>query len=77
MDFFIVITSSIELSMSNSHLQSLRAIRLLRALRPLRVISYNNQLKIVINALFKSIKGIFNTCVILMIVTYIESIIAV
>ena len=43
-----------------SALKSLKALRALRALRPLRVISRNEGLKLVVNALFSSLPALGN-----------------
>ena len=63
LDFFVVIVSVTNLAIgseSNPALKSLRALRALRALRPLRMISRNEGLKIVVNALFAAIPQLGN-----------------
>ena len=61
LDFIIVIVSILSLAASgNDNLRSLRSLRTLRALRPLRVISRRPGLRLVVNALFSSIKAICN-----------------
>lgn len=68
MDFVIVVTSIIELYLTNSTLYMIKIIRLLRTLRPLRFISRNLSMKIVVNALIASIKGIFNVAIVVIII---------
>ena len=61
LDFVIVIVSILALSASDSGgLKSLRSLRALRALRPLRMIARWPGLRLVVNALFASVKAILN-----------------
>lgn len=62
LDFSIVCVSILPLFIGpgNSSLKSLRSLRTLRALRPLRFISRRPGLKLVVNALFRSIPSIAN-----------------
>lgn len=41
LDFFIVVTSNIDMSLSNTDIPALKVLRMLRMIRPLRVISHN------------------------------------
>ena len=41
LDFFIVITSAIDMMLSNTNIPALKVLRMLRMIRPLRVISHN------------------------------------
>ena len=62
-----MIVSLINLSIGSdgsSALKSLRSLRALRALRPLRMISKNEGLKIVVNALFAAIPQLGNVTMI-------------
>mmetsp|Transcript_15907 Transcript_15907/g.24536 ORF Transcript_15907/g.24536 Transcript_15907/m.24536 type:complete len:213 (+) Transcript_15907:5159-5797(+) len=64
-DFFVVMASLIDLVFSiigvdMQSLQALKALRALRALRPLRVISKNEGMRLVVNALFASIPSMTN-----------------
>jgi hypothetical protein len=68
MDFFIVLTSMMDLILSSVDLPFIKILRLLRTLRPLRFISHNISMKLVIVALFESIGGIFNVIVVVLIV---------
>ncbi|CAG9334678.1 unnamed protein product [Blepharisma stoltei] len=68
LDFFIVIVSIIDLSLSGFNFSAIKALRLLRTLRPLRFISHNISMKIVITALLESMISVFNvTCVMLIV----------
>ena len=66
LDFVVVMASLIDYHItlssgsSNSSLKSLKAFRALRALRPLRMISRNEGLRLVVNALFASLPGMTN-----------------
>jgi len=57
LDFVVVSTSIIDQSgITNIHsLKALKTLRVLRALRPLRVVSRNENLKIIVDALFQTI----------------------
>uniref|UniRef100_H2YKN6 Sodium channel protein n=1 Tax=Ciona savignyi TaxID=51511 RepID=H2YKN6_CIOSA len=77
LDFFIVVVSLISLSLeivalqqqgkSNTDLSSLRVLRSLRAFRPLRAMSRFEGIKVVTDALFRSIPAILNVFVICLI----------
>ena len=63
LDFTVVVASVVNFSLSGSGggiLSSLKALRALRALRPLRVISRNQGLKLVVNAIFSTIPAMMN-----------------
>eukprot|EP00746_Dinoflagellata_sp_MGD_P070983 gnl/MRDRNA2_/MRDRNA2_28979_c0_seq1.p1 gnl/MRDRNA2_/MRDRNA2_28979_c0~~gnl/MRDRNA2_/MRDRNA2_28979_c0_seq1.p1 ORF type:complete len:1603 (-),score=314.70 gnl/MRDRNA2_/MRDRNA2_28979_c0_seq1:143-4951(-) len=64
LDGVVVIVSLIDLFAGNSGLQALKTLRILRALRPLRVISRNENLKLVVNTLFKSIPELCNLLIV-------------
>lgn len=61
-DFFVLIQNSN--SVNTQQLNSLKALRALRALRPLRMISRNEGMKLVVNALFASIPSMTNVLVV-------------
>jgi hypothetical protein len=71
LDFFVVIASLVDFGFTvgnsdvdTNQLKSLKALRVIRALRPLRMISRNEGLKIVVNALFSSIPAMTNVLVV-------------
>jgi hypothetical protein len=65
LDFVIVIVSVLSLAArNNAALSSLRSLRTLRVLRPLRMISRAPGLKLVVNALFRSVPAIINVVLI-------------
>lgn len=64
LDFFIVVTSLIDVSFSGVNLQIIKIFRLLRILRPLRFISHNSSMKTVVIALLSSTSGIFNVMIV-------------
>ena len=63
LDFFIVTTAIIDMTMSGVDLSILK---LFRTLRPLRIISRNPDLKIIISSLVESIGGVLNVIVIIL-----------
>eukprot|EP00736_Rhodelphis_marinus_P012787 Rmarinus@m.2580 len=56
LDFLIVLVSWLNIGLSGVDLSFLKSLRALRALRPLRVISRVPELKMVVNALFRTVK---------------------
>ena len=64
LDFFIVMASIADMSLSGSDIKSLKVLRLLRTLRPLRVISHNVALKMIVVALLESVGGIINVSIV-------------
>lgn len=51
LDFFIVIASFVDVSVSSINLSFVKILRLLRTLRPLRFITHNRSMKILVSAL--------------------------
>eukprot|EP00330_Aristerostoma_sp_ATCC50986_P012807 CAMPEP_0114575116 /NCGR_PEP_ID=MMETSP0125-20121206/25_1 /TAXON_ID=485358 ORGANISM="Aristerostoma sp., Strain ATCC 50986" /NCGR_SAMPLE_ID=MMETSP0125 /ASSEMBLY_ACC=CAM_ASM_000245 /LENGTH=126 /DNA_ID=CAMNT_0001762603 /DNA_START=769 /DNA_END=1149 /DNA_ORIENTATION=+ len=66
LDFLVVVTSAIDIFTGggDSGLKSLKSLRALRALRPLRVISRNEGLKIIVEALFRILNPLKNLIII-------------
>ena len=60
MDGFIVAISIFAKAMDSGGMEWVRALRTMRVLRPLRVISRVPELKVVVNALFRSLPGLGN-----------------
>ena len=62
LDFFVVVVSIVDLVFPSGGqaLKSLKALRALRALRPLRMVSRNQGLKLVVNALFSACPAMIN-----------------
>ena len=65
LDFFVVTASMIDLYMlimgfDQNSLQALKSLRALRALRPLRMISRNDGMRLVVNALLASLPSMTN-----------------
>ena len=65
LDFFIVVTAIIDMSLGSVDLSILK---LFRTLRPLRIISRNPDMKIIISSLAESMLGIFNVLIIIVMV---------
>lgn len=77
MDFFIVITSLIDISLTNVNLPIIKVLRLLRILRPLRFISHNSSMKTVVVALLQSMGAIMNVGIVVCLVYLMFAILAV
>jgi hypothetical protein len=66
LDFFIVVTSLIDMSLAGTvDVGVLKILRMLRILRPLRVISHNQSMKMIVSALFDSVGAIFNVVIVM------------
>ena len=68
LDFFIVVSSMVDLAMTDIDLPAIKVLRLLRTLRPLRFISHNSAMKTVVVALLESIGHIFNVAIVVVVV---------
>ena len=80
LDFLIVSVSMFDFITSKgdkSNYEALKVLRLLRTLRPLRFISHNKNLKIVVNALFGSLSGLFNVLIIVFLIWIMFSILGI
>jgi len=64
LDFFIVMSSIMDMALSQFKIAMIKILRLLRTLRPLRVISHNKDLKMIVVALMESVGGIFNVMIV-------------
>lgn len=64
LDGVVVMVSLLDMFEAGSSMKALKTLRILRALRPLRVISRNENLKLVVNTLFKSIPELANLLVV-------------
>lgn len=66
LDFFIVTTSIVDMSLAGTvDVGVLKILRMLRILRPLRVISHNQSMKMIVSALFDSVGAIFNVVIVM------------
>jgi small-conductance mechanosensitive channel len=68
LDFFIVVTSWIDVAVTGVDLTFVKILRLLRTLRPLRFITHNMNMKIVVTALLESVSGIINVVIVVLLV---------
>jgi hypothetical protein len=68
LDFFIVVSSLVDLSLTDVDLPFIKVLRLLRTLRPLRFISHNVNMKMVVVALLESVGSILNVMIVVMVV---------
>ena len=77
LDFFIVMASILDMSLSSFDIPIIKVLRLLRTLRPLRVISHNPDLRMIVVALLGSVGGIFNVMIVVFMVWLIFAIMGV
>jgi len=77
LDFFIVMASVVDMSLSAYKIGFVKIMRALRVLRPLRMIAHNPELKMIINALLDSMGSITNVLFVIGIVYLIFAIIGV
>lgn len=68
LDFFIVVTSIIDMMLTGTDIPALKVLRMLRMIRPLRVISHNKNLRMIVAALFESVGAIINVSFVVMII---------
>jgi len=76
MDFIIVFSSIIDMSVSGVDLQVVKILRMMRTLRPLRFVSHNINMKIVVTSLLSSTGAITNVLVVLFLVYLMFAILA-
>lgn len=77
LDFFIVMSSIVDMALSGYDLAAVKIMRMLRVLRPLRVIAHNPEMKLIVNALIDSVGHIMNVLLVIAIVYLIFAIIGV
>jgi hypothetical protein len=77
LDFFIVISSLIDISVDSINLSVVKILRLLRTLRPLRFISHNRSMKLIVTALLESVGGIVNVVLVLVLIWLMFAILAI
>ena len=77
LDFFIVIASILDLSMTNFDVPMIKVLRLLRIFRPLRFITHNANMRIMVTALFQSFGPLCNTLVMVVVIWLMFSIVGV
>lgn len=77
MDFFIVVSSLIDISVESINLSVVKILRLLRTLRPLRFISHNRSMKLIVTALLESVGGIVNVVLVLILIWLMFAILAI
>ena len=70
LDFFIVIISIMEMVDFNSKFSFIKTVRMLRILRPLKFISHNPNMRVIVNCLLESIKGLFNVFIFIFVIWY-------
>ena len=77
LDFFIVVSSLIDMCLESVDIPMIKILRLLRTLRPLRFISHNINLKIVVTALLESVSAIINVLIVLLLIWLMFAILAI
>jgi hypothetical protein len=68
MDFFIVVSALIDMSVDSIDIPALKILRMLRTLRPLRFVSHNINMKIVVTALMQSLGAIMNVLIVIILI---------
>jgi len=68
LDFFVVVTSLIDVSNTGVDLGAIKILRLLRTLRPLRLLHHNKSMKLIVTTLLESLTGILNMILVLFLV---------
>lgn len=68
LDFFIIVTSIIDWMFTNVNYPFIKVLRIFRVLRPLRFLTHYENLRIVLEALIESIKGIINILIVILMV---------
>lgn len=68
LDFIIVCSSIVDMSVASINLPFIKILRLLRTLRPLRFISHNLNMKIVVTALLESAGPIANVSIVVLLI---------
>eukprot|EP00826_Nyctotherus_ovalis_P043544 TRINITY_DN4598_c0_g3_i1.p1 TRINITY_DN4598_c0_g3~~TRINITY_DN4598_c0_g3_i1.p1 ORF type:complete len:690 (-),score=158.09 TRINITY_DN4598_c0_g3_i1:567-2636(-) len=76
-DFFIIIVSWMDLTISSVNIPMVRVLRLFRTFKPLRFLSQNVSMRVIVTALFKSLGAIINTLFVILLVWFMFSIVGV
>lgn len=77
LDFFILIMTLLDKSLSSTEIEALKILRMLRILRPLRVVSHNVQLRMIVIALLDAAGSIVNVIIVVLVVWLMFAIFAV
>ena len=76
-DFFIVVVSILDLSLTQVNIPMIKVFRLLRIFRPLRFVTHNVNMRIIVTALFRSFGAICNTLIMVLVIWLMFSIVGV
>ena len=68
LDFFIVLSTVIDMILSSGGMRAMRNLRLIKILRPLRFISRNENLQLVVKALLSSAGAITNVAMVILVI---------
>jgi len=77
LDFFIVMSSIVDMSLTGVDIPVIKILRMLRTLRPLRFINHRVELKMIVVALMESVGSIFNVLIVIAVVYLIFAIMGV
>ena len=77
LDFVIVISSLLDVSVSSIDIPMIKILRLLRTFRPMRFMSHNKNMRILVKSLFKSLGALCNTMILILIIFLMFSIVGV
>ncbi len=68
LDFFIVVSSTIDMMFEDFNYPFIKILRVFRTLRPLRFLTHYENLRIVLMSLIESISGILNVLIVILMV---------
>ena len=77
LDFFIVVSSLVDMAVEEINIPMIKIIRLLRTFRPLRFVTHNIHMRTMLKALFKSMGAICNTIIVVLVIFIMFSIVGV
>ena len=77
LDFFIVLASILDLTFSEFNVPMIKVLRLLRIFRPLRFVTHNENMRIMVIALFQSFGPLCNTLAMVVVIWLMFSIVGV
>ena len=77
LDFFIVVVSFLDMTLTQINIPMIKVLRVLRIFRPLRFVTHNLNMRIIVTALFRSFGAICNTLIMVLVIWLMFSIIGV
>ncbi len=77
LDFCIVVASLVDVCVAEIEIPMVKILRLFRTFRPLRFVTHNQNMRIIVTALFRSLGAILNTLVVVLVIWLMFSIVGV